>query len=235
MDISNKVVSHVSIDLVIAPFTSFDREASLLFQMHLEKKGIAISQANYDDSRLIVQRLDTNPITIEIGLIKALDNNPNHNAGIFSIKTTNPGRTLDLIIHEFEEIFNVFLEFWNSKENRVLLNSRVINQYLCTLETEHSFREIWKTWLKQDEKKLQDFGMPILGGGMRFVMPQTASDPLKEFKFETYFQETNKLFIEVIFSRTIPQNITGQINLGDMINKIDNYVAKEVTNFLKEN
>jgi hypothetical protein len=155
--------------------------------------------------------------------------------GQLLIVAPHPKRPVDSVAREAEDIARAFSDTWAFSQRQVLSCDATIRD-LYETSSEHAFIELWEKRLHQSPESIKAFGRPILGGGLRLVMPpvpQNQSEPMIEVKIESYLKDTSKLFLEAQFTWRQPEPPGVPLNPTARLERVDNYIQKEVVGFME--
>lgn len=223
-----RLTIHAGVNFIVAPPPTLDLNSRHEFEKHLDDLGIKLSDIKFDDQKLVATRKKP-PLQITIGL-------PAPQVGQILIVVPNLGdRSLEVVGCETKEIAQVFMDLW-PKRQIVACDATIRDLYDST--SAHAFEEIWEGRLKQPPESLQALGRPVLGGGLRFVMPSTNEEdptiPAIELKIESYMRNTYKIYLEAQFNWRIPQPSGHALDPEDRLIAIDNFIQNEVVKFVME-
>ncbi len=152
------------------------------------------------------------------------------------IVASNPSPALEVFIEEVTLICKSFDLTWPNS-NRQLIRSDATIRALFETEMDHAFKEIWERRLKQSEQSLGIFGRPVLGGGLRFVMPPVPGEarPVQiEVKIESFLQNPKKLFVETQHTWPIPRTPGDDFEAASRLKQVDDYLGTQVISFIQE-
>ena len=144
------------------------------------------------------------------------------------------GCSLDLLTREAEAAVRAFEATWG-KERRQIISSDAAFRDLYETSAEHAFQELWEQRLGQSAQSLAILGRPVLGGGLRFVMPPLPDEvePLQiEVKIESFLRDTKKLFVETQFAWPAPTSPGAPFDPAGKLKQLDDYIEHVVTSFL---
>jgi hypothetical protein len=196
------------------------------FQQYLTKAGIEYSQVIRIENGLLLHRDKLTPLDIRVG-----SNGPQ---GQLLVSATFPQGTVDDFASEAETVYLAFEELAPSQYRQVLGKDATI-RVLYAAGGVHAFQVIWETLLGQQNDLLQKLGKPVLGGGLRFVMPPTRdeADPvIIELKIESFLQDSFKLFLETQVAWPKPMEVGAEIAPKALLKYVDDYITKTVESFL---
>ena len=230
MRIESRRLIHIGINFLVSHPPILNQRTQLCFQQELSARGLDFSSVEIGDSELRVARRN---LPIEI-LVKAASAQPA--IGQLLVIAPEPARPLDLFIQEVEEVVRAFEAVWPA-ENRQIVTSDTALRDLYETTSTHAFQEIWECRLRQDEQSLQKLGRPVLGGGLRLVMPALPGDPRSpeiEVKIESYLRDTTKLLIEtqLVWRQPIAAEPGNAFDARSCLLKADAYAQQQVIDFL---
>jgi len=219
------VLLHLGINYVLSPPPEINKQRLIAFQQAILNAGVDYDRGELtaDNGILILKK--TPPLQIKIGA--------NIDAPIGQLLIiANPNPTY--IPDEFSRIVDMVIQAFRSTwtGSRQILSCDASIRYLYQASGDHAFQELWVTRLRQPEASLSIFGRPILGGGLRFVMPHTDDgSPQIEIKIESYLGNTKQFFIEAIFKWVQ----TGEFKPTDRITEVDRFIENQVKTFIQGN
>jgi hypothetical protein len=224
----SRVTLYAGVNFVLAPMQpSLNKAGCLEFQQILDKYGITITKAVYSEKELNLIRERPDPLEIKIAIIGP-------QIGQLIIAAPQLGsRSLGVASAEAEDVVRAFEAAWQIPQRQILSCDATIRD-LYNTDGQHAFQELWEGRLKQPADGLRTFGRAVLGGGLRFVMPAHESDPTIEVKIESFLQNTAKIFLETQFAWPIPQKPGAPMDPENRLTTVDNYIQKEVVNFIME-
>jgi hypothetical protein len=228
MKLGTRLTIHAGVNFVLSPFAGIDRPSCWKFQENLENMGINISNIVFGDREFVVAR--QTPAPLEVKVIVA-----GPQIGQLLIISPQPGRALEVLTEEIEDVARAFSAVWFLPHTQILTCDSTVRDLYDT-DSEQTFQQLWEKRLHQASDGLRVFGRPVLGGGLRFVMPPTQEgpDPIIEVKIESFLSDTRKLFLETQFvwrQSTLPGYLLDPAN---RLMQVDNYIQKEVVSFITE-
>jgi hypothetical protein len=218
---------HIGINYVVSPPPEINKEKHLAFLKTLTDAGIDFGNANITDQEIFIGK-KTPPLQIRV----ITTDRP---VGQLLVVAPHPNRPFALFCKEVESVVRAFGETWKSRRQILTCDSTI--RYLYESSSEHGFKELWETRLRQPENALSTFGRPVLGGGLRFVMPPTQSedDPAQiEVKIESYLQDSKKIFVEVEFKWLQPKPPGASFEPIRRLKTINEYITNQVVAFVNE-
>ncbi len=217
---------HIGINYVISPPPEIDKRKLLDFQSMLLDVGIDFSGGEDREREICVLR-KVPPLEIRVVTIAGAP------VGQLLVIAPRPNRSPDEFGKEVEAIIAAFQKTWVGPKQ--ILSCDTTIRYLYESSGEHAFKELWETRLGQSRGSLDVFGRPVLGGGLRFVMPPRPDedDPAQvEVKIESYLQDTKKIFVEVDFKWPQPKPPGASFDAIRRLGIVDGYIENEVKSFV---
>ncbi len=217
---------HMGINYVISPSPEINKKRYLTFQQELMNMGIDYSGGEERENEIFVVR-KVSPLEIRVISMVGVP------VGQLLILAPHPNRDSTAFGKEVEAIVEAFEKTWVTPRQILSCDSTI--RYLYETSSEHAFKELWETRLRQSESSLAIFGRRVLGGGLRFVMPPIPGedDPTQiEVKIEAYLQDTKKIFIEADFKWPQPKQPGVPFEPMRRLQMVDKYIENEVRNFV---
>ncbi len=153
-----------------------------------------------------------------------------------SISSEGPVHTLDLFAMEAETVCEAYRQIWLKEQCQILqCNARIRHLYSCG---GYAFKLLWEDRLGQSPEDFRYLGeRPVLGGGLRLVMPPLKEDtePVQiEIKIESFFREPQKMFIDTFFVWPKPRLLAEdeKFDAGLRLENVERYATEQVCNFL---
>lgn len=232
MNQNSRQTIHMGINFVFSPMVSISRSSYIDFQKALLSECIELNATNLKEEQEIFIKRDK-PSNLEVRVMA-----PNPPAiGQLLIVSPQPSHDLTMFIQEVEAICAAFDKTWpKPAKNRQIIGSDVTLRVLFETGKKHAFQEIWEERLKQSEESLHALGRPVLGGGLRFVMPPIPSDapPVEiEVKIESFLRDTKKIFVETQFKWPAPTEPGKSFDPRTRLEKVNNYLETEVVSFIQ--
>jgi hypothetical protein len=220
---------HFGINYVVAAAWTADRKKVLAFQNALLDKKIEFSETKTNKHFLELARKEEYPLRVRMASVGPDVSN-------VLVTSERPTYNLECFIEETDEIYEAYRQTW--VENRlcqiIRCDATIRHLYSCT---EHAFKYLWETRLGQQEDDFKYLGRrPILGGGLRLVMPAIKEpDPVHiEIKIESFFEAAMEMFIETQFLWPQPRLLkaTDKFDPGNRLNSVEEYAINQVCDFL---
>jgi hypothetical protein len=153
--------------------------------------------------------------------------------GQLLIVAPHPG-SLDLFAKEVEAIVRAFDSTWPAKKRQIISCDATFRD-LFEASAGHAFQELWETRLHQSLDSLAVLGRPVLGGGLRFVLPPLPDEPEPvqiEVKIESLLRDTKKIYVETQFKWPQPMPPEAPLDPSSRLKQIDKYIEGEVLSFI---
>lgn len=228
IDLKSRETIHAGVNFITAPVAGLDKANYLNFQAKLIELGINITNANYGQNQFIVTRTQPLPLEIRVEIV-----GPQVCQLLIIAPQPGANRSIEMVGAEANDVAQAFTELFGSPQLQILSCDADLRD-LYIINGQHAFQEIWENRLKQPVESLSYFKRPVLGGGLRFVLPQTVDLPNAEIKIESFLQDTNKLFIETHLTWPQPQPPGANLDAEGYLCKVDDFIQHEVIDFLLE-
>ena len=217
---------HYGINFIIVPNPAIEQPRFLRFQQELALQKVTFQRAS-SKSRGFFLQADA-PRALEVKVIQA-----NPLVGQLLIVSPRPGSLLNEFIEYVEIICAAFRTVW--PETQQVLSRDVTIRYLYESASDHAFGYLWETRLGQSKDGLGSLGRPVLGGGLRLVMPPpqgSAEATQVEVKIESFLRDSRMLFIETLFAWPQPVDVDTGFTPGALLRQVESFATNEVMNFV---
>jgi len=228
LDPESRQSIHFGINFVAVPAPDLSMDKVLDFQRALSKAGVDLPSCERSDSKLELKR-SAPPLRITVAII------PAPKLGQLRVIAEHPERPLDLFTKEVTAICDVFRATWGIP-TQFLGRDVTIRCLYSGPHIEHAFPYLWETLLHQTPADAGMLGRPILGGGLRFVMPPLKEEQPEptaiEVKIESFLKDAAKLYVETQFSWPKP---TSEDQLGkgpQLLKRVEDYIATTLIPFI---
>lgn len=228
MNTDSRQTIHLGINFVFSPIPTIDAPSKVRFQQSLLDSGIDFTRTDFKDREVFVFR--ETPTRLEIRVVAI----PGAPVGQLLIVSPDPRTELELFTKDAEAIVEAFQATWPA-QNRQIISTDVTIRDLYEATGEHAFQELWEKRLKQAPTSLARLGRPVLGGGLRLVMPPRPEDPEPvqiEVKIESFLQDTKKMFVETQFVWPAPKAPGAPFEIKERLHQVDRYVEDNVEPFI---
>lgn len=226
MDPETRQIIHMGINFVVSPTPTIDRQSGLSFLHSLTAQGVDFDKFEIQDREISVTceapaRLDIKVVAVGAPAV-----------GQLLIISPQPSGVLEMFIRQAEAVVRAFELTWPAKRQLISCDATIRDLYETS--EQHAFMEIWETQLGQPPEKLAVLGGPVLGGGLRFIIPpkQEESDPLREVKIESFLRNTKKIFVETQFKWPQPISPGEPLDARGRLEQVDEYVRSKVVVFM---
>jgi hypothetical protein len=230
MNLNSGKLLHIGINYVVAPITEINEKKEHEFQGHLMTASLGITDKKLQANAILAIRKTTQPLEIKIGSVGP-------QLAQLLVVAPNPNRAFEIFIEETDEVVSAFNKTW-MEQNFQIIHCDAAIRHLYDSTRGHAFSELWEDRLGMKKEVLGVFGRPVLGGGLRFVMPQryNEEDPKKvEVKIESFIREPKQVFIEVRFDWNNPvivSDVSG-FRVADRLNDLENFIENRVHEFMQ--
>lgn len=220
---------YFGVNWLFAPSPNLDGPHLRRFQNVLGEKGVEFTHTDASNQGMgVFARVQNSPIEVRVA---AQSGAP---VGQFTIIAANPGRTLEDFQEEAEVLCAAFAAVWDGSFQVVARDCTI--RHLYSVDNPHAFQYLWVTRFGQDESDLGMLGRPVLGGGLRLVMPPTEGedDPKQvEVKIESFLPDSRKLYVDVQMAWPKPAAPNAPMAPRALLAAVHEYATTEVVNFIK--
>lgn len=221
---------HFGVDFVVTPMLGIDQKKLLDFETRLAARAFRFDKrdSEAEHSFVLVRTGGDGPLQVKVSAVGP-------QLAQLLILAPLPKYGLDMFVREAEGVCKTYREVWG-EANTVVHRDACIRR-LYSISAKHAFQFIWEKRLGQSESDLKIFGRPVLGGGMRFVMPPVPGmqDPTQiEVKLESYLKNPKKLFVDVACKWPNPVPVDAGLDPKTLLDEVDDYMGDQVIRFAKE-
>lgn len=227
MHTEHRQTIHMGINYIVSPVPTIDKQSYLKFQQSIFAQGLEFAHTFIGEHEMHISR--ESPSRLDIRVVAGSD------APFGQILIVAPSQIngeLDLFMREAEAIVEAFMMTWPSPNRQIIRSDAALRDLFATSE-EHAFQELWERRLGQTADKLAVLGKPVLGGGLRFVMPEQPEDAVVvEVKIESYLRDSTKIFIDTQMVWPHPSAPGQSFELRDKLAQINDFVEDRVIPFM---
>jgi hypothetical protein len=225
MNPNSRQAIHIGINSVFVPPAVFDAHTALAFQGNLGKEGIDFTNFEQTERSFTVVRQSHPILNVQVATFPAAP------VGQLVITCPDAGCNREVFEKEAEAIVKAFERTWPQAAKQVLASDATLRELYDAAEP-HAFEEIWVKWLGRREEDLRSFGL-VVGGGLRLVIPPTEpQNVLADIKFESFMQDSRKLFVEANFQWAKPQSAGTHMTPKSRLQEADHYITEKVIPFM---
>ena len=206
-----------------------DKRKFLDFQSALLERQLEFSESRLGSRNFVLVRKEQSPLQVKVASLGPQVSN-------ISVQSERPAHTLDLFCMEADAVCYAYRQTWLNEPCQILrCDANIRHLYSCT---NHAFKYLWEERLGQKPQDFHYLGKrPVLGGGLRLVMPPTPEDtePVQiEIKIESFFQESKKMFIETLFVWPQPRLLPSDKKFDPRfrLKRVEKYAISEICDFL---
>ncbi|MCZ7570984.1 MAG: hypothetical protein M5U01_20750 [Ardenticatenaceae bacterium] len=219
---------YMGINFITSPEPIVDKRSHITFQQSLLTHGVDFDRAEQPERQIVVVREAPTRLLVKVVSTPSI--------GQLLVVSEDPRADLDLELfsRNVEATVAAFEATWPAR-NRQLIRSDATFRDLFETSAEHAFQELWEVRLHQPADSLAVLGRPVLGGGLRFVMPAQSNeaDPVQiEVKIESFLQDSKKIFVETqfVWSQSAPPAVP--LNGEQRLKQVDAYIGNTVIPFI---
>ncbi len=228
-----KQAIHYGVDFIFAPPPNLNTGVALAFQQRLAEPEIGVT---FDQMQ--VQKAPTGQpmgyvFVRQSPALQVTIAQPGPPVGQLLIVASNPSKLEQDFITDAEAVVRAFRETWPGPLQVLRRDCTIRNLY--AVNAPHAFQYLWAQRLHQSEDAIQEFGRPILGGGLRFVMPprpDVPNDPTLEVKIESLLRDPRQLFVETQAVWEAPLPADEEPNPRQLLETVVEYADGPVVKFI---
>lgn len=227
---NTKTTSYFGLQYLLAGSWRPDRHKSVEFEKALIDNGLDFAQTQLTDRAFTLTRSDPAPLQIKL-------ESSGPQVMLIHVFSQNPPYDLDMFSRDIEAVTLAFQATWPADQYQLLSTTGKIH-HLYSSQT-HAFKYLWEERLGQQPSDFQVLGnRPVAGGGLRLLMPPhqaEGQEPVSiEVRIESFLRETNKLFVETVFTWPRPKIINGENRFEPQMamSQIEKFAAEDVWNFI---
>ena len=218
---------HFGINFVAVPAPSLVLDKALSFQRRLAQGGIDLPSCQRTEQALELRRAAP-PIWVRLAIVGP-------QVCQLLIVAEQPDRPLDLFKREVVAICDAYKHTWEVPKQFVVRDVTVRSLYSGS-GLGHAFSYVWETLLRQSPEDAKMLGKPILGGGLRFVMPPIENDQPEptaiEVKIESFLADPARLYVETQFSWPRPTDNDEFANAPQLLRRVEDYINNTLVKFM---
>ncbi len=180
---------HFGVNYILAPRPIVDGNKVRGFQSQLAREGIEFTDVQVRGNAMRLQRREPTSLRVQVGEAQ-------QPLGQLLIVAAHPNRPLQLFQEDAGLVCAAFSAVWPARTQVVARDCTIRSLYVA--QGEHAFKYLWEERLQQPPQQLERFGRPVLGGGLRFVIPaddQQADSLLPKRKLVHEMWETAFLWV----------------------------------------
>ncbi len=228
VNIQSKQSIFFGVHFIVAGNWVPDAKQFLRFQEELLEETLEFTETNVGPRRFSLLRREPSGFQVQVASL---------GPQVSELRISTPARPvhgIDYFCKEAEAVCRAYAEIWEKTPCQVVnCDAAIRHLYSCEC---HAFKYLWENRLGQEESDFKKYlgGRPILGGGLRFVLP-----PIKhwkesvEIKIESFLEDQSKIFIETLFVWPTPYIASKAEDFGPtkLLQSVEKYATNEVCNF----
>jgi hypothetical protein len=216
---------HFGVGGVFTPQPVCDPPHALEFQRELAAHGLAFSTTNVQTAAIVLSRAAP-PLEVRV-------QQPGPMVGSFAVVAQNPQRVLEDFVDEVRTVQAAFGKAWPGAIQ--LVQREVSMQYVYDVASGDAFKFLWEERLGRRQSELGMLGRPVLGGGLRFVMPPTETDEENAnatvVQIESLFADRRKLWVNIQRQWMSPRPMD-ELHPELLLQEVDQYEKTEIVAFI---
>lgn len=194
--------------------------------MLVETSGaLVFDQTQRTPAGLVLMR-QAPPLHVTVGLVGP-------GIGQLLIAAPQPNRPLISFIEDAEMVVLAYRRVWPGPIQIVRRDCTL--RYLYAVREGHAMQFLWERRLHQTEGALSALGRPVLGGGLRLVMParpDVRDDAGVEAKIESFLSDSRQLFLETQFVWETLAPPGAEPDPRPLIEAVDGFIDGPLTQFV---
>lgn len=227
---NSKTTSFFSLQYLLAGAWKPERHKAVEFEKALLDNGLDFSQTNLYEKSYVLTRSQPSQLQIKL-------ESPGPQVMGIQVVSQSPQYDLDMFCRDAEAASTAFLTTWPAKQYQILSATGKIH-HLYSSDT-HAFKYLWEQRLHQQAGDFRILGnRPVAGGGLRLMMPPhsvNGGPPVSiELRVESFLRETNKLFVETVFTWPQPRNANAEQGFEPQqyMGEVEQFAANELWDFI---
>lgn len=223
--LSEKRNLHFGINFLLAPTIPMDTDHALEFQRYLSNNQIDFDRTDKTEKHLRFIAVKPDPLEVTVGA-------PGPQIAQLLIVAPNPTQPSESFVQQAETICQAFSNIWRVPQRQIISRDACI-RHLYQSESTHAFQFVWEKRLRQNPEDLGILGRPVLGGGLRLVLPPNEQPPTQiEIKVESYLRDSRFLFVEMQYAWPFPIGLDEGLRPRELLQEIERYCAANVIPFI---
>lgn len=217
---------HVGINFLVAPVAMpIDTQHELDF-----RRLLADSQLEFERTERLGQFMKfisqrTEQLEVQVG-------QAGPQVGQLLILSPQPTQPYEVFLQQAEAICHAFQNTWRNplQPQWQIINRDACVRYLYQAADNHAFRYLWETRLRQEANDMRLLDRPVLGGGLRLVMPPSEGHRTQiEVKIESFLRDSRSLFVELQFAWPYPDQ---EFTPRQMLEEVRDYSRDHLVPFI---
>jgi len=227
---------HLGVNFIVAPSPDLSTTKQLEFQHRLAEEKIEFTQSTRAENHLLFAR-QQGPLFLQVQI-----GQPQSQTGQLlviakadpSASTVEAGLSAGVFLKDVRTIFDVFEEVWPVPYRQVVGSDAALHK-LYDSGQPHAFQYLWEHRLQQAEGTLHALTRPVLGGGLRFVMPESPEhEGMTEVKIESFLRDPSQIYVEVLMQWPRPDSMDA-VQPEGRVQTVLTYTDEIVVPFIKAN
>lgn len=221
---------HFGVGFIFAPAVVVTSELFLNFQKALANLDpeLAFPTVNRDIKSGAFQLVRTGSAPLQVQL-----QFPGPPIAQLVIAANEPKRSKEIFVREADCVVGAFAQTFGAPAQVIGRQCTVRNLY--SVRQGHAFKYLWEQRLGRSESEFAAFERPILGGGLRLVLPprpNMPNDAMVELKFESLMMDSRMLFLECSMAWNHPAP-GSDLSPGDLIDEVEALIDDKACPFIQ--
>lgn len=227
MVLNTRSALYYGLNILLAPSGSgpLDRKRFVDFQKELGDRQLDIGSAVVEGSAFRFTAPPGESLQIAIAT-------PGPQVIQLLLVSPQPRRDIAFFEEQADLVCQAFRAVWREPIHVLGRDCTIRHVYQC--EGGHSFRFLWENRLKQSPEDFVEFGRPVLGGGIRVVLPAVdGKESHVEVKIESLMSDPRMLFVETLFVWPAPLSIEDGLKPKKLLQEVEDFATNEVPRFVR--
>jgi len=223
MNLESKQTIHLGVNFIVAPIVTISVSMYLKLLEKLSTRQIEFSKTQRTDKEITLTSEGPEHLMVQIKVIGP-------QVSQFLILSPKP-TSIDIFVRNADLICTSFVEVWPGIQQVISRDCTI--RHLYQTDDAHAFKFLWENRLKQSGDDFNEFNRPVLGGGLRLVMPPNDQNRTQiQLKIESYLRDSRMLFVETQFAWPYPLSIREGLKPKDLVDEIDDFATEVVPRFI---
>jgi hypothetical protein len=216
---------HLGVGCLFAPSPVIELFRVQAFEKALADRGLQFTSRNLTPGAVHLHR---DPDPLDVQLTTPANGPP---VASFAVLAPGPWATVQEFTEQAVAAYESYATVWTGQTLQVVQREVTLRRLFSVAESS-AWEYLWQRRLAQEVRELQAFGRPVLGGGLRFVLPPDDEQPHVELKIESFFPDPTKLFVELQMKWMKPQILEGLGDPAPLIQEADRFIDEDVCKYV---
>lgn len=221
-------VIHLGTNFLLAPVAlPIDTSHELDLRRYLADNQIEFERTERTGQFIKFFAKRTEPLEVHVG-------QAGPQVGQLLIVAPQPTQPFESFIQQAETVCGAFQSAWIAPQQQMQIISRdACIRYLYQSADNHAFQFLWERRLRQEADDMRILGRPVLGGGLRLVMPPSEGQVTQvEVKIESFLRDSRMLFVELQFAWPHPVTPQEGFRPRELLMQVREYCDQHLVPFI---